>query len=119
MNSDPGRTRKQTDHEWRKGDDEPFWFRLGHKGDGLPTHFPMSLNREGRGPTEPEPAHHYACWCGDDKCPFTTALRYAWLAGRRSTSDLEPRLEAVLKLISPDHITPLGVRQLRRALLDD
>ena len=63
-----------------------FWYRLGHVGDGLPTHLPMGVTRHGQGPTEPDPAHHYECWCGDVDCPLTLALQHAWLAGRRVES---------------------------------
>lgn len=69
---------------WQRGDDLPFWDRLGRDEGGLPAHLPMGVTREGRGPTEPDPAHHYECWCGDVECPLAIALQHAWLAGRRA-----------------------------------
>lgn len=91
-------------HVWKKGDDEPFWFRLGHKGDGLPTHFPMSANRTGQGPTEPEPAHHYVCWCGSLECPLTVALQHAWLAGRRSVATPGGAMAELLASVSAEAV---------------
>jgi hypothetical protein len=67
---------------WKKRDDDVFWERLGDQG-GLPTHLPIGVNEYGQGPTDPEPAHHYTCWCGDLECPLALALQHAWLAGRR------------------------------------
>lgn len=64
-------------------DDVPFWDRLGIHGD-LPAHLPIGVNELGQGPVEPDPAHHYECWCGNVDCPLTIALQRAWLAGRRS-----------------------------------
>lgn len=80
---------------WRKGDDEPFWFRLGHTEDGLPTHFPIGVDRYGRGPTDPDPAHHYTCWCGDMECPLAIALHYGWLSGRRSLAGPDESVRSV------------------------
>ena len=68
---------------WYPGKDAAFWLRLGVHGD-LPAHMPMGVTADGQGPTEPDPAHHYACWCGDIDCPLTVALQHAWGAGRRS-----------------------------------
>jgi hypothetical protein len=68
---------------WRPTKDAPFWDRLGMHGD-LAEHLPIGVNEQGQGPVEPEPAHHYECWCSDPECPLTMALQHAWFAGRRS-----------------------------------
>lgn len=44
-----------------------------HDEGGLPVHFPMGVDAEGHGPTEPDEPHHRTCWCGTD-CPWTRAL---------------------------------------------
>ena len=64
----------------------PFWERLGIDGD-LPTHLPISVTEDGQGPTDPDPAHHYECWCPDPQCPLTLAFQEAWQAGRRQGHD--------------------------------
>jgi len=61
------------------------FFGLDESGT-LPAHLPMGVTADGRGPTEPDPAHHYECWCSDVECPLTLALQHAWLAGRRSAN---------------------------------
>jgi hypothetical protein len=66
---------------WYPEKDAGFWERLGVHGD-LPAHLPMGVNKQGQGPVEPDPAHHYVCWCSDIDCPLTMALQHAWLAGR-------------------------------------
>ncbi len=68
---------------WYPSKDAPFWDRLGVHGD-LAAHLPIGVNERGQGPTDPEPAHHYECWCGDVECSLTMALQHAWSAGRRS-----------------------------------
>ena len=67
---------------WYPGRDAPFWDRLGVYGD-LAAHLPMGVDEQGRGPVEPDPAHHYECWCPDPECPLTMALQHAWSAGKR------------------------------------
>jgi hypothetical protein len=64
-----------------------FWDRLTVGEDGLPKHLPMGVDELGRGPVEPEPAHHYVCWCGDPECPLSLALQHAWASGRRKGHD--------------------------------
>jgi len=105
---------------WHPDMDAPFWLRLGVRGD-LPVHMPIGVNKQGQGPTDPEPAHHYSCWCGEDECALAMALQHAWLAGRRSQDGLveERQVRAVLRLISPEHITPTGKRQLEKVLDHD
>lgn len=59
-----------------KDDYQNFWERLGLDDGGLPVHFPMGVDRRGRGPESPKP-HHYICWCGHPDCPLTQALQDA------------------------------------------
>lgn len=86
MNNDPGLF----------DDDYPFsWENLGVDGD-LPRHFPISQDEHGRGPTNPEPAHHWTCWCGDPECPLSLALQWSWSAGRRKGhEDANAAMEAM------------------------
>lgn len=49
-----------------------FWDRLGMRGD-LPMHLPMGVNQQGHGPAMHP--HHFVCWCPDESCPLTLALR--------------------------------------------
>lgn len=60
-----------------------FWDGLGLDEALMPKHFPIGVTREGQGPTEPDPPHHYQCWCGDVECVLALALQHAWMAGRR------------------------------------
>lgn len=64
-------------------EEKGFWDRLGFDEGGLPAHLPMGVDEFGRGPVEPEPAHHYVCWCADVECALTIKLQHAWAAGRR------------------------------------
>lgn len=49
-----------------------FWDRLGMSGD-LPAHLPMGVTQQGHGPAMKP--HHFVCWCPDESCPLTLALR--------------------------------------------
>jgi len=57
-----------------------FWDQLGLDSGLMPEHLPMGVDEEGQGPVEPDPAHHYVCWCHQD-CPLNQALRASWTAG--------------------------------------
>jgi hypothetical protein len=63
------------------------WDQLGHDEGGLPKHLPISINENGQGPTEPDPAYAWVCWCWDPECTLTLALQHAWSAGRRSAEE--------------------------------
>jgi hypothetical protein len=63
------------------------WEQAGLGEDGMTKHLPISVDELGRGPTDPDPAHHYVCWCGDPECPLALALQHAWAAGRRKGHD--------------------------------
>lgn len=41
---------------------------------GLPIHFPMGVNAKGQGPVNDSDAHHWVCWCNDDRCMWNQAL---------------------------------------------
>jgi hypothetical protein len=61
------------------------WYSLGVDDGGLPVHLPISHTSQCDGPTEPDPAHHYACWCkAGHSCPLSEALRLSHEAGARS-----------------------------------
>jgi hypothetical protein len=60
-----------------------FWDRLGVDDGGLPTHLPMAVDEQGRGPVPDRQAWSWVCWCPDEECLLTQALMEAWRAGLR------------------------------------
>jgi hypothetical protein len=55
----------------------------------VPEHFPMGVTADGRGPTDPDPPHHYACWCGQ-QCVWMRAFADVWRI-TRINANLTPR----------------------------